>query len=42
MSHNSWLIENLSIEGFHQLWESIRDVASNNLRFLPEDTMPVC
>ena len=42
MSHKSRLIGNLSIDGFRQLWEGIRDVATNDFRFLPEDTKPVC
>ncbi|KAK3167809.1 hypothetical protein OEA41_004255 [Lepraria neglecta] len=41
MSHKSRLIGNLSIEGFRQLWEGIRDVATNDFRFLPEDTEPL-
>ncbi len=42
MSHKSLLIDDLSIEGFHQLWEGIRGVAANDFRFLPDDTKPVC
>ena len=41
MFHKSRLIEDLSIEGFRQLWERIQDVAINEFRFLPEDTQPV-
>lgn len=42
MSHDSPLIDILSIDGFRQLWEGIQDVAVNDFSFLPEDTKPVC
>lgn len=42
MSRDSSLINILSIDGFRQLWEGIRDVAVNDFRYLPEDTKPVC
>ena len=42
MSRKSRLTDNLSIEGFHKLWQGIQDVAINDLKFLPEDTNQVC
>ncbi|KAL8696861.1 MAG: hypothetical protein Q9201_007442 [Fulgogasparrea decipioides] len=41
MSHDSPLIDILSIDGFRQLWEGIQDVAVHGFRFLPKDTKPL-